>query len=287
MAFEERSGSYGSGMMAQLTPVVKWLLILNLTIFFGDMLFFDWLIRNEFLFTIQSALLEFRLWEFVTFQFLHKDVGHVLLNCVGLFFFGPWMERWWGAKQFLFFYLVCGAGGAVFYTSLALAGALPGDNLQSGLVGASAGFYGILVGVAVIAPSMRVSLLLLPVTFTIRQLAIFALVVSVVSVVLRIGGNEGGEAGHLGGAIMGYLMMKTHGWMGWFQRTGKGRKGRKGRPASDYTPKIRPRTVVDLRSSDEVDRILDKISKDGFQSITDEERDLLRKAAESGAKDGL
>ncbi|QTN33558.1 rhomboid family intramembrane serine protease [Akkermansiaceae bacterium] len=284
MAFNGRRVSYGRGMLAQLTPVVKWLIILNLSFFFLDMLFLDWKLRNEFAFSVRSALLEFRIWEFVTFQFLHKDLGHVLLNCVGLFFFGPWMERWWGARQFLFFYLACGVAGAVLYSSLGLAGFLPGDNLYSGLVGASAGIYGILVGVAVIAPSLRLSLILLPVSFTMRQLAVFALIVSAASIAFRFGGNEGGEAGHLGGAIMGYLMMKTHGWMGWM---GKTVRRRKGRPASDFTAKIRPRTIVDLDGSTEVDRILDKISKDGFPSLTDEERDYLRKAAESGDKAGL
>ena len=125
MAFAERRDSQGGGMMAQLTPVVKWLLILNLGIYFGDMLLFDWRIRNECAFTIQSALFEYRIWEFLSFQFIHGSVGHVLFNCIGLFFFGPWMERWWGAKQFLFFYLVCGAAGAMLYSSLVFAGILP------------------------------------------------------------------------------------------------------------------------------------------------------------------
>jgi membrane associated rhomboid family serine protease len=284
MGVAEREYSKGGGMMAQLTPVVKGLLILNLGIYFADMLFFDFAIRNRFAFAIQSALLEFAVWEFVTFQFIHGSVGHVLFNCLGLFFFGPWMERWWGPKRFLFFYLVCGVGGAVFYSSLVLAGALPGSNLQTGLVGASAGIYGILVGVAVIAPSMRVSLLFPPVTLTMRQLAIALLAISVGAIVLKIGGNEGGEAGHLGGAIMGFVLMKTHGWMGWVRgKTGSPR----GRPASDFTPKIRPRTIVDLHGQSEVDAILEKISRDGFQSLTDEERDVLHRAAKKGEEQGL
>jgi membrane associated rhomboid family serine protease len=284
MGAAEREYSKNGGMMAQLTPVVKWLLILNLVIYFADMLVFDFAIQNRFAFAIQSALLEFRVWEFITFQFIHASVGHVLFNSMGLFFFGPWMERWWGAKRFLFFYLVCGVGGAVFYSSLVLAGALPDSNLQTGLVGASAGIYGILVGVAVIAPSMRVSLLFPPVTLTMRQLAIALLAISAGAIVLKIGGNEGGEAGHLGGAIMGFVLMKTHGWMGW----ARGNAGsRRGRPASDFTPKIRPRTIVDLHGKTEVDAILEKISRDGFQSLTVEEHDVLQRAAKNSDDKGL
>jgi membrane associated rhomboid family serine protease len=292
MAFAERSYGYGGGT-ARLTPVVKWLLILNLAIYFADMLVFDWRIRNEFAFTIHSALIEYRVWEFLTFQFLHGSVGHVLFNSIALFFFGPWMERWWGPKRFLFFYLVCGAAGAVFYSSLVFAGALPQSaivtfadgsrhvvsSLYTPLIGASAGIYGILVGVAVIAPSLRVSLLFPPITLTMRQLALALLVIAVGSIVLKFGGNEGGEAGHLGGAIMGYFMMKTNGWMEWIRNAGHRPKGR---PASDFTPKIRPRTSLDLNSSTEVDRILEKISRDGFQSLTEEERELLQQVAKSG-----
>jgi membrane associated rhomboid family serine protease len=284
MVFAERRVSNNGGMIAQLTPVVKWLLVLNLGIYFADMLVFDFGIRERFSFAIQSALVDFGVWEFITFQFIHGSVGHVLFNCMGLFFFGPWMERWCGPKRFLFFYLVCGVGGAVLYTVLQLAGALPSSDLQTGLVGASAGIYGILVGVAVIAPTMRVSLLFPPVTLTMRQLALALLAISVGSIVLKIGGNEGGEAGHLGGAIMGFVLMKTKGWMGWVRgKTGSPR----GRPASDFTPKIRPRTRIDLHGQSEVDAILEKISRDGFQSLTDEERDVLQRAAKQGEKQGL
>jgi membrane associated rhomboid family serine protease len=292
MGVAEREYSKGGGMLAQLTPVVKCLLILNLGIYFGDLLLFDSAIRSQYAFTIQSAVAERRYWEFLTFQFIHGSVGHVLFNCIGLFFFGPWMERWWGAKRFILFYLVCGAAGGLFYTILVSAGTLPQTilaELANGkvvsvpatlvpLVGASAGIYGILIGVAVIAPSLRVSLLFPPITLSMRQLALTILAIAVGSIVLRVGGNEGGEAGHLGGAIMGFVLMKMQGWM----ESRRGTTGRRsGRPTSDFTPKIRPRTMVDLNGSSEVDVILEKISRDGFQSLTEEERDVLHKAAES------
>lgn len=279
MAFAERSGSYGGGMISRLTPVVKWLLILNLAIYFGDLLIFDKWIRNHFAFTIQTAVFGGRLWELLTFQFIHGSIGHVIFNCIGLYFFGPWMERWWGTRRFVFFYLVCGAAGAMFYSILVFAGILPGEGLEAGLVGASAGIYGILVGVAVIAPSTFVTLLFPPITLTMRQFALALIAISVFSILLKFGGNEGGDAGHLGGAIMGYFLIKSPMWRSWVRG---GSPRRKGRPASDFTPKIRARTILDLDHASEVDRILDKISKDGFQSLTEEERDLLHKAASRG-----
>lgn len=296
MGLAERDYPRSGGMISQLTPVVKGLLILNLGIYFIDMMLAgdapDGPLRKEFAFRIQTAVMEKHYWEFLTFQFLHGSVGHVLFNCIGLFFFGPWLERWWGAMRFIFFYLVCGVAGGVLYSTLVFAGILPrmilatySDGSQElvsstlvPLMGASAGIYGILVGVAVIAPSMRVSLLFPPITLTMRQLAIALLVISVGAIVLKLGGNEGGEAGHLGGAIMGFVLMKTHGWMGWVRgKTGSPR----GRLASDFTPKIRPRTTVNLHGQSEVDAILEKISRDGFQSLTDEERDTLHRAAKN------
>ncbi|MDP4897545.1 MAG: rhomboid family intramembrane serine protease [Akkermansiaceae bacterium] len=281
-------------MMAQLTPVVKWLLITNLAIFFGDMLFFDEKIAEFGAFTTTSALAEKKWWQFITFQFIHAHMAHVLFNSIGLYFFGPWMERWWGAGKFIVFYLLCGAAGAFFYVVLVGAGILPQSilvPLEGGglervpmtkvpLVGASAGIYGILIGVAVIAPALRVSLLFPPVTLTMRRLALILMAISVLIIVFKIGGNEGGEAGHLGGAIMGFFLMQV--WI-WFSSKG-GSFGKMRGPRKDIEPKIRPRTMVDLRSESEIDRLLDKISKDGFQSLTEEERDLLHQAAKSQEK---
>lgn len=296
MSFQERRVSGGGGMMDQLTPVVKWLLIANIAIYFSDLLIFDKWMQDHFAFTIQSGIHERKIWQFLTFQFIHAGVPHVLFNSMGLFFFGPWMERWWGAKKFLLFYLACGAAGAMFYSVLVTAGILPqsyAEILPDGsrqivpavwvpLVGASAGIYGILVGVAVIAPSLRVALFFPPVTLTMRQMALVLLAIAVGSIALKLGGNEGGEAGHLGGAIMGYFLMKLPALMG---GSGGSRQERRGRPLSDYGAKMRPRTSLDLHSSTEVDRILEKISREGFQSITEEEREVLRRAAGNG--DGL
>lgn len=281
--------------MAQLTPVVKWLLILNIGIYFIDIFLKgdarDGPLRSFGAFTIQSGIFSGHVWEFITFQFIHGGILHVLFNSIGLFFFGPWMERWWGAKKFLLFYLACGVGGALFYTLLIYLKILPSSVVvavdqfgravlvERPLVGASAGIYGILIGVAIIAPSLRVALLIPPVTLTMRQLALILLLISVGSIAFKIGGNEGGEAGHLGGAIVGFILMKFAGMKGSgrFALFGGRSKG----PRRDIEPKIRPRTKVDLRSQSEIDEILDKISRDGFQSLSDAERDLLHRAAKS------
>lgn len=266
---------HGGGVLEQLSPVVKVLLILNIGIYFADVLFYDLAIQNFGAFSINSAIFEGRIWEFITFQFMHGSVGHVLANSMGLFFFGPFVERWLGSLRFFVFYLACGVGGAAFFVLLTYLGVLPALSMVTSLVGASAGIYGIMIAVAVLAPHLQVTLFFPPITLTMRQLALSVIAIAVAVIVFGLGNNEGGEAGHLGGVIVGYILIRMAPLFGVDTR----REIR--RPRRYYEPKIRPRTIVDLQAQSEIDEILDKISREGFQSLTDEERDLLHRASKN------
>lgn len=277
------------GFFSQITPVVKWLLILNLGIYFLDAILASpdgsRPFRDSGAFTVLSGVKQGHVWEFLTFQFLHGSLGHVFFNCVGIFFFGPWMERWWGARKFLIFYLLCGAAGAAFFTLLVYAGLLPQRDFFTPLVGASAGIYGILIGVAVVAPNLRVRLLIPPVELSMRQFALALLGFAVAIVLLGYAGinlfgmveNEGGQAGHLGGAILGYVLVR-YPWMLGLPRDKV--KVYRPQPLPPGPPaKLRPRSELQKEQENAVDLILDKISREGFQSLTQEERDFLQKAS--------
>ncbi len=276
----------GGGFLSQLTPVIKWLLILNGGIYFLDLALkghaMDGPLRLYGAFTVEAALGDGEVWRFITFQFLHGDFAHILFNSLGIFFFGPWLERWWGSLKFTIFYLLCGTAGAAFFSLLLFLGFLPEDSSITPLVGASAGIYGILMGVAFIAPNLRVALLFPPVELSMRQMAMTLLALSTGLIflgyaginLLGLGGNEGGEAGHLGGAIFGFLLMKFPFFLGGGDNAVPTRlRLRKPQPLA----KLRPRSGIENEQDTALDKILDKISSDGFQSLTQEEKDLLHK----------
>ncbi|HAT19194.1 MAG TPA: hypothetical protein DCS85_03465, partial [Verrucomicrobiales bacterium] len=194
------------------------------------------------------------------------------------------VEQQLRSRAFLLFYLLCGVAGALGYATLVSASNAYQDG---GVVGASAGIFGILVVAAMIAPDMRVQLLFPPVTLTMRLLAILVLAYGVF-VVLVGGDNAGGEAGHLGGALAGFLLWKIpvlRGLLGRLGRSGQGgpKKGpafqiRIAKRGKVYQKKLRPQSTITGLESSEVDRILDKINEHGLQSLTGEERELLARA---------
>jgi membrane associated rhomboid family serine protease len=93
-----------------LTPVVRTLILLNILAF---------VVTSEPVidqFGLHSFLSDsFRPWQFLTHLFLHASFGHIFSNMIGLFVFGPMLERTWGPRRFLFFYMFCGLGAALLY----------------------------------------------------------------------------------------------------------------------------------------------------------------------------
>ena len=303
MGFAERQygGGYVGGGMGQPSrlagcPVTKWLLISNIVIHFLDMLVLQWRFHEVGFFSVHLAVEELQLWRFFTFQFLHDPQGlfHLLVNSLGLFFFGPFVERWWGSKKFTFYYLICGVAGALFYLSLFHLGFFGKDPLgvtdsgrivmasERAMVGASAGIYGILACVAIIAPNLKV-LLFFVIPMSMRMFAYAALGIAVVVIAFNLN-NAGGEAGHLGGALCGFLFMKFTFLLNFFSGKGKGSKrtfdARVVRPRRKKETKMRPRVEIDLEDT-EIDRILDKVNEEGLQSLTEAERNVLRRVADS------
>jgi len=239
-------------------------------------------------FSTARGFLKLEVWRFVGFQFLHAHLPHLLFNMIGLYFFGPLVERKLGSKRYLAFYLLCGIFGAVMFLLLNLGGhvaqmlsgsdvAIPGllfDSPYTPLVGASAGVFGVLMAGAYIAPNAMVLLFfilpmrLVTLAYAIVAIALFTVIVG--------GENAGGQAAHLGGAIAGYYFIRRpehlHGFfdfLGWVDPTSHHYRSKGPRAAGRPPPADRA----------EVDRILDKISRSGLHSLSEKEKRTLREAS--------
>jgi membrane associated rhomboid family serine protease len=218
--FRSQPGSADFGRLRMLS-ITAWLILINVAVFFLDGL----LLRNGIAYRIEgtriimgpleawghfsagTAIWNLQIWRFLSFQFLHANFQHLLFNMIGLYFFGQMMETFLGRQRFLTFYLLCGIAGAVAYLALWGMGILV-STAYVPLVGASAGIFGILAAAAQVAPKATVMLMFPPMPVDLRTWA-YILLALAVATILFAGPNAGGEAAHLGGALLGILLIRT------------------------------------------------------------------------------
>jgi hypothetical protein len=202
-------------------------------------------------------------------MFVHAGFFHLFFNMLILFFFGPPLEGMWGGREFIKFYLVSGLGGAILSYFFAF---------QSAIVGASGAIYGVMLAFAMNWPNMQIYIWgILPVKA--KWLVGFLAAASILSLV---GGAQDGVAhwAHLGGFGAGYLYLTLNDQLTsrvdrlkTFVSRRKIQVEKQAR-GGDESGRTAPRRDED-RVLDEVDRVLDKISTSGLQSLTDEELKLL------------
>ena len=225
-----------------LMTVTMWLIVINFAVALIDSILVRWLGRYYVVqlpwgsipfaplnfwghFSVAYAIWSGQVWRFITFQFLHAGLGHLLVNMLMLYFFGPLVEAYLGRRRFLAFYLICGIAGPVGYMVLWAASATGMTNLiQTAyvpLVGASAGLFGILIAAAHIAPDATVLIYgIFP--MKLRAMAWVMLLIAVYTV-FTSGHNAGGEAAHLGGAVVGWLLIRNVQWLNVFDRIARRR----------------------------------------------------------------
>jgi len=143
-----------------------------------------------------DRLLVGMVWKPLTYMFLHNDLTHLFFNMLWLFFFGPEVERVLGTRQFIRFYLICGALG-VLATFI---------SYNVSVTGASGAVMGVMIAFAMINPDRQFFLFPLPIPITAR-----ALVIIIVAMNILMGVQGGGATSvstHLGGMAVGYGYMK-------------------------------------------------------------------------------
>ncbi len=286
--FGAGGGPTGAGRrdpFASLTPWVKRLLAINFGIWALLAIgLIPWGAASDLLAFRADRILT-RPWTIVTYMFVHAGFGHVFFNMLALFFFGPPLERTWGGREFITYYLVCGVGGAIAALLLVnIVGVAP-------MVGASAAIFGILLAFAISWPDAPIYLwFLLPIKakYFVGFLALLTLYSTITA-----SRSTGGTAhwAHLGGLVAGWL------WLRYGNRIEqatdravvKVKKSRRGlktvkRESTDAgqkrTAKRKPRTPRTGDTLDEVNRILDKIGEKGMESLTPAELKFLNEMSQ-------
>ena len=246
---------------------------------------------DESLALFPSRLAQGHVWELLSYQFLHGGLFHLLINCAMIWFVGRQMEESLGKTKFLILYLIAGVFGGLLQCLLTWTHYLP----EAGVVGASAGIFGLIAAFAMVFWDREITFLIMfiiPVRMRAKYLLIALAVIGVLGIISKEGGIAHGA--HLGGMIWGvlFVLLFIQGgtWNGaepWWRRlkdrftvrrernvvtTDGGARAYSHGDGSGETVK-----EVDYVET-EIDPILDKISREGIHSLSDRERAILEQA---------
>lgn len=221
-------------------------------------------------------------WSLVSYMFLHFDFLHILFNLLVLYWFGRIFLDYYNQNQLLGLYLLGGlAGGVVYIADFNIFPVFAGIMTYSRLLGASASIIAILIATAIRDPNREIRLFLIG-SVRLKYIAVFFIVSYIIGISTN---NAGGNFAHLGGAVMGWIFAvsekkerditafigRVEKWLALiFRRKGKVRIVHKQIPHDDY--EYNRQKAAD---HEELNRILDKIGNDGYESLTKAEREIL------------
>ena len=258
---------------------------------------------------------EFHVYQFLTYMFLHGSFTHILFNMFALWMFGSVIERVWGPKKFLFYYIVCGVGagivqelvqygsymaqGLAAYQYVNMGGAQISMDSYINLwttIGASGAVYGILLAFGMIFPNERLFIIPFPFPIKAKWLIVGYIAIELFSAMSGPGDGVAHMA-HLGGMLFGFLLIRY--WRNHpdsSQRFGRSygqeffdnlrrkyeERQRNQRMHAEQTEWEERRRETDeeynqrqRQNQEEIDAILDKIRKSGYDSLTKEEKQKL------------
>ncbi len=224
----------------------------------------------------QLPLLAYKFWTPFTYMFAHQGFFHIFFNLLWLYWMGRIFEEFLKTRQFIFTYIAGGLSGALLF--IAAFNLLPGLNqsplaTSAPLIGASAGIMAIIVGTATLLPDYSIMLLLF------GEIKLKYLVVGyVVLDVLLIAEQPGTSFAHIGGALLGFVYIRQlkngNDWSKLFER--------KKTPLKVVSKgNTRTGSVHSKTSQEIIDRILDKISHSGYDSLSKHEKEQLFNASKN------
>jgi len=229
-----------------------------------------------------SALLS-KPWTIFTYMFFHEEFLHILFNMLWLYWFGLFFLEYLSQKKLVGVYIMGGLSGAVFYILLfnvlgAFREALP----LAIALGASASVLAVTIAIATLKPNLSINLMFIG-PLQLKYLALFSVILDIISIPIS---NPGGHIAHLGGAIFGYL----------FIIAGRqnidltkpiilildlftGKKEPRSHLKVDYRKPLTDYDYNKRKFNQQVglDKILDKIAKSGYDSLSKEEKETLFK----------
>ena len=318
--------------MRNIPVITKNLLIINVLVFVATYALRGLNIDLDTLLGLHFILApDFRVWQFVTYMFMHGGVTHLLMNMFMLWMFGMVVENVWGPKKFLFYYMVCGLGAGVCqelaqYGTYVVEGLAQYETVRiansiipmseylnmMNTVGASGAIYGVLLAFGMLFPEERMFIIPIPVPIKAKWIVIGSVVVELFS---AIGTSNDGVAhlAHLGGMLFGFILIrywKKHPYSGygdfgmnrghqffdrmknsWEQRGGRDSRNASNGNSGSWTNTSQSNNANNRsdwdynaqkkQQQEEVDRILDKIRKSGYDSLTKDEKQKLFDSSKS------
>jgi len=285
---------YEASESPRMTRAVQWLLALNIGVYFLQLTLFGPDAVYSAL-ALDPARFPASWWTVVTYMFVHAWLAHLAFNMFTLWMFGPRLEHEWGTRTFVWFYLFCGVGGAITHLVFAQ---------HSAVIGASGAISGVLVAYALRWPDEEVYLFgVIPMRSRWLILAMLAM-----NLIFALSPNSRIDwTAHVGGMAFGWIFLKLYsvgginrvrGWVSAVPDESEDmpRAVPRGRPpmrdhAAGVDEVVARSNAIILRESKplqhvprqespkeyaaRVNRVLDKISQQGIESLTRDERRLL------------
>ena len=254
---------------------------------------------------------DFHFYQFFTYMFLHAGFTHILFNMFALWMFGSVIERVWGPKKFLFYYIVCGIGAGlvqelVQYADYYMQGLSAYEYVSVGdtrmsmaaylnlrtTIGASGAVYGILLAFGMIFPNERLFIIPFPFPIKAKWLIVGYIAIEFFS---AMGQNDGvAHMAHLGGMLFGFLLIRywqkhpdssqrygrSYGKEFFDNLIRKHEQYQRNRHMHAEHTKTHRETdeeynMKQRQNQKEIDAILDKIRRSGYDSLTKEEKQKL------------
>jgi membrane associated rhomboid family serine protease len=225
----------------------------------------------------------FKPWTVITYMFLHKEFLHILFNILWLYWFGRIFLEFLDGKKLIGVYILGGISGAIFYIlAFNIFPAFQPVLAMSSALGASASVLAVVIAISVYVPNYTINLMFIgPVKL--KYIALVSIFLDIISIASS---NSGGHIAHIGGAMFGYYFIKKYRQE---KDITKGLNNFMDNLLLIFEPKKkmkvthrRQRPMSDMeynankaKEQEEINRILDKIAKAGYDSLTKKEKELL------------